>query len=57
MIKRVFTLFLTLFISLGLFSQEKQRYFEDQFYLGLAYNSLGGKVRDFKENKFSYLLI
>ena len=54
MIKRVFTLFLTLFISLGLFSQEKQRYFEDQFYLGLAYNSLGGKIQDFKENKFSY---
>ena len=54
MIKRVFNLFLTLFISLGLFSQEKQRYFEDQFYLGLAYNSLGGKVQDFKENKFSY---
>ena len=54
MIKRVVTLFLTLFISLGLFSQEKQRYFEDQFYLGLAYNSLGGKIQDFKENKFSY---
>ena len=54
MIKRSFTFFITLFISLGLFSQEKQRYFEDQFYLGLAYNSLGGKVQDFKENKFSY---
>ena len=54
MIRRGFTFFVTLFISLGLFSQEKQRYFEDQFYLGLAYNSLGGKVEDFKENKFSY---
>ena len=54
MIRRGFTFFVTLFISLGLFSQEKQRYFEDQFYLGLAYNSLGGKVENFKENKFSY---
>ena len=54
MIKRSFTFFVTLFLSIGLFSQEKQRYFEDQFYLGLAYNSLGGKVQDFKENKFSY---
>ena len=54
MIKRSFTFFVTLLISLGIFSQQKQRYFEDQFYLGLAYNSLGGKVQDFKENKFSY---
>ncbi len=54
MIKRGFTFFVTFFISVGLLSQEEQRYFEDQFYLGLAYNSLGGKVQDFKENKFSY---
>ena len=54
MIKQSLTFFVTLFLSIGLFSQEKQRYFEDQFYLGLAYNSLGGKVQDFKENKFSY---
>ena len=50
MIKRGFTFFVTFFISVGLLSQEEQRYFEDQFYLGLAYNSLGGKVQDFKEN-------
>ena len=44
----------SLFITFTLFSQENQNYFEDQFYLGLSYNSLGGKVDEFKENKFSY---
>ena len=44
----------SLFITFNLFSQENQNYFEDQFYLGLSYNSLGGKVDEFKENKFSY---
>ena len=47
-------LYSSLFITLSLFSQENQNYFEDQFYLGLSYNSLGGKVDEFKENKFSY---
>ena len=54
MIIKGFIFSIILSLSLGLFSQEKQRYFEDQFYLGLSYNSLGGKVQDFKENKFSY---
>jgi len=43
-----------LLMTFSLFSQENQNYFEDQFYLGLSYNSLGGKVVEFKENKFSY---
>tara|TARA_B100000963_G_scaffold328362_1_gene316800 strand:+ start:13111 stop:13764 length:654 start_codon:yes stop_codon:yes gene_type:complete len=53
---RCFIFYIILFLSINLFSQENQRYFEDQFYLGLTYNSLGGKVEDFKENKFSYSL-
>ena len=53
---RCFIFYIILFLSLDLFSQENQKYFEDQFYLGLAYNSLGAKVEDFKENKFSYSL-
>lgn len=53
---KCFTFYIILFLSLNLFSQNNQRYFEDQFYLGLSYNSLGGKVEDFKENKFSYSL-
>ena len=46
--------YVSLFLTFGLFSQENNSYFEDQFYLGLSYNSLGGKVDEFKENKFSY---
>ncbi len=53
---RCFIFYIIIFLSINLFSQENQRYFEDQFYLGLTYNSLGGKVEDFKENKFSYSL-
>ena len=45
---------ISLFLTLSLYTQENQNYFEDQFYLGLSYNSIGGKVDDFKENKFSY---
>ena len=46
--------YISLFLTLNLYTQENQNYFEDQFYLGLSYNSIGGKVDDFKENKFSY---
>lgn len=54
MVIRFFILFIPLLFSIGLLSQEKQRYFEDQFYMGLSYNSLGGKVDQLKENKFSF---
>ena len=46
--------YILLFLNFSLYSQENQSYFEDQFYLGLSYNSIGGKVDEFKENKFSY---
>lgn len=51
---RDFLLFILLISHLSICSQDQQRYFEDQFYLGLSYNSLGGKINEFKENKFSY---
>ena len=36
------------------YSQENfQKYKEDQIYLSIYYNSLGGKLDNFKENKFS----
>lgn len=54
MVIRFFIFFIPLLFSIGLLSQEKQRYFEDQFYIGLSYNSLGGKVDQLKENKFSF---
>ncbi len=53
---RFFIFFIPLLFSIGLLSQEKQRYFEDQFYMGLSYNSLGGKVDQLKENKFSFII-
>ena len=39
--------------SFGYSQENFQKYKEDQIYLSLYYNSLGGKLDNFKENKFS----
>ena len=39
--------------SFGYSQENFQKYKEDQIYLSIYYNSLGGKLDNFKENKFS----
>ena len=51
---RLIIICIFLFSNSFVYSQENfQNYKEDQIYLSLYYNSLGGKLDNFKENKFS----
>jgi len=49
-------IFLSLFLFtffFGFSQDDLQKYREDQIYLSVYYNSLGGELNNFKENKFS----